>query len=318
MSMSRIVLCWSFIAAMLPGQQGLHAQNYPNKPIRILCIGPGGSSDFTARLIAPGISGPLGQNVIVDNRGGLLAMEDVAKAMPDGYTLLLAGGNFWTAPLIQNTSYDPERDYAAVALVTTSPALLVVHPEMPVKSVKDLIALAKARPGELNYSSATTGGASHLSAELFNYLAHTKIVRIPYKNTGQSITDLIGGHVQLTFAQTSAVEQYVKSGRLKALAVTSAQPSALAPGLPTVAASLPGYESVNFLGVFAPANTPTTIINKLNQEIVRFIARPEVRDKFWNTGVETVGSSPDALATAVTSDMARLSKVIKSLNIKAD
>ncbi len=317
MNLSRAFL-WTMSISVMPIASIVHGQDYPNKPVRILCIGPGGSSDFTARLLASGISAPLNQNVVVENRPGLLGMEAVSKAAPDGYTLLMAGGNFWTAPLIEKTAYDPVRDFSAVTLVVTSPALLVVHPALPVKSVKELIALAKARPGQLNYSSATTGGAGHLAAELFNEMAHTKIVRIPYKNTGQSITDLMGGHVQLSFAQTSAVEQYVKSGRLRALAVTSVKPSPLMPGLPTVAATLPGYEAVNFLGVFAPANTPPPIINKLHAEIVRWLARPEVKERFRNTGVETVGSSPEELAAAVKADIARLSKVIKNLNIKAD
>ena len=298
----------------------MSGQEYPNRPIRLVTAGLGTGGDFAARLIAQGISGPLGQQVIVENRAsGNITGEIVAKAPPDGYTLLLFGGGLWLAPFLDDkTPYDPVRDFSPIALATSAPNLMVVHPSLPVKSVKELIALAKAKPGVLNYGSGGTAASSHLAAELFKALAGVDILRINYKSAGAALNDLIAGQVQLAFGTAGSLVPHAKSGRLRILGVTSAQPSALLPGLPTVAASVPGYEAGTISAIFAPAKTSDSIINRLNQEIVRGINRPEIKEKFTNAGVEVIGGSPDQLAAYVKADMSKMGKVIKDAGIKVD
>ncbi|MBI3069132.1 MAG: tripartite tricarboxylate transporter substrate binding protein, partial [Betaproteobacteria bacterium] len=248
-------------------------QDYPNKPIRLVTAAPGGALDVAARLIARGLTGSLGQQVVVDNRGGsaVIAAEIVVKAPPDGYTLLFYASAVWLLPSLRDSvRYDPVRDFLPITLATRAPHILVVHPSVPVNSVKELIVLGKARPGELNYASGPTGSSIHRAAELFRAMAGVNIVRVPYKGSAQGLNDLIAGEVQLMFPTTASAMPHVKSDRLRALAVTSAEPSALAPGLPTVAASgVPGYEAVAMTGIWAPAKTPGAIIARLNQEIVR-------------------------------------------------
>jgi tripartite-type tricarboxylate transporter receptor subunit TctC len=289
-------------------------QEYPGKPIRLVSPGPAGGADFVARSIAQGISGPLGQPVVVDNRpAGVIPGQIVSKARPDGYTLMVNGNSFWIAPLMQdNIPYDPLKDFSPITTAVGSPNILVVNSSVAANSVKDLIALAKARPGALNYGSASAGGAVYLSAELFKHMAGVDIVRVSYKSSGAAVTALLGGEVQLMFANAPSVAAHVKSGRLRALAVTTLQPSALYPGLPTVAsAGLPGFEVASVYGVFAPARTPAAIVNRLNQEIVRFLGRTDVKERFLAAGVETIGSSPEELAAAMKSETARIGKVIR-------
>lgn len=314
----RFIVTMLFAVAGVSSSTAVFGQNYPHKPVRFVAAEAGGIIDFAARLIAPAISVPLGQPVIVDNRGsGTMQVEIVGKAPPDGYTLLIAGGALWAEPILRNTPYDPLHNLSPVTLITRSPNLVAVHPTLPVNSIKELVALAKARPGVLNYASSTTGTSSHLAAELFKNIAGVDIVRIPYKGTAAGLNALIGGQVQVMFPNAGA-EPHRKSGRIKGLAVTSGEPSALFPDLPTVAASLPGYESVSVLAIFAPAKTPASIVRRLNQEIVRVLNRADVKQKFSNTGAEVVGSSPEQLAVAVKSEMARLSKLIRDAGIRAD
>jgi tripartite-type tricarboxylate transporter receptor subunit TctC len=261
----------------------------------------------------------LGQQVIVENRGGgVIPGEVVSKAAPDGYTLLLYGATIWTGPLLQKTPYEPA-SFAPITLVARAPNLLVVTPALPVKSVKELIALAKARPGELNYSSSAIGTTSHLAGELFKSMAGVNIARIGYKEGGSEMADLVSGQVQMSFGTPGAVGALVKSGKLRALAVTSPQPSLLFPGLPTVALSgLPGFEAGTTYGVWAPARTSETIINRLHQEIVRFISTAEGKERLLSAGTEPVGSSPEQFAAAINSEVARLRKVIKEAGIRAE
>ncbi len=296
------------------------AQDYPNKPVRLVTTGVGSAADFAARLIAQGIAGPLGQQVIVDNRAsGVIPGEIVSKAPPEGYTLLVAGSTLWIGPLLRKTPFDPVRDFAPITLASGTPNIIVVHPSVQVNSVKDLIALAKAKPGALSYASATAGATSHLAGELFKTMAGVDIVNIPYKSGAAQMADLIGGQVQLSFATAASVATHIKSGRLKALAVTSPQPSTLAPGLPTVAASgLPGYEMVTITGIFAPARTPAPLIGRLNHEMVRFLKSPEAKENFFSAGMETIGSSPEELGAKIKSVMASLGKVIKDAGIHVD
>ena len=316
-----IFVVWAMCSAGLVWAQAsstVSAQSYPAKPIRIATSPIGGGTDSVARLVAQGLS-TLGQPVIVDNRPAVIAGELVSKASPDGYTLLVASGALWIGALLQNVPYDPVRDFAPISMTTRSPNILVVHPSIPAKSVQELVALAKARPGELNYGSAGTGTSPHLAGELFKALSGTSILHIPFKGTAQALTALLGGQIQLIFSSTSAAAPHVTSARLRALAVTSAQPTALVPGLPTVAASgVPGYEMISVDGVFAPARTSGAIIGRLNQELVRFLNSSAMKDQFQNSGSEAEGSSPEEFAAAVKSEMSRLGKLIRDVGIKTD
>ncbi len=293
-------------------------QEYPNKPIRIVTSPVGGGQDFAARLVAQGVSGPLGQQVIVENRPSNLLGEIVAKAASDGYTLLLAGTSFMIDPLLKKASYDPVKDFLPITLLVSSPSVLAVHPSLPVKSVKELIALAKARPGELNYAMGGTGSSSHLAAELFKSMAGVDIVRITYKGTAAALNDLIGGQVQMVFATAPSLAPHLKSGRLRGLAATSAKPTLLAGNLPAIAAVLPGYEAESIQGMFAPAKTAEAIIKRLNAELVRFLRMPEVKERFFAAGADIVASTPAQLDATVKAEMARLGKVIKEAGIRLD
>ncbi len=298
---------------------GAYGQEFPTKPVRLTTAAAGGGVDFATRLIAQGIAGPLGQPVVVDNRAnGTLASDVVAKAAPDGHTLLVLGSALWLTPLLQTTTYDTFADFTPVTLTASAPNLLVLHPSVPVKTVTAFIALARSRPGALNYATNTTGSASHLAAELFKSMAGVNILRVPYKGAAAAQNDLMAGEVQVMFSTITAAGPHVKTGRLKALAVTSAQRSALAPDLPAVAASLPGYESSAMYAMFAPARTPAAIVNRLHQETVRVLSRPDVKEKFLAMGAEVVGSSPEQLMTTVRSETSRLGKVIKDAGIRGD
>ena len=296
-------------------------QNYPSKPIRMLTAEAGGGADFVARVIARELTANLGEQVIVDNRGGaggIIAGEIVARAAPDGYTLLFYGPAIWLLPFLRNhVPYDPVRDFSPITMAVTTPNILVVHPSLPVSSVGELIALAKARPGQINDAGANTGSSVHLAAELFKAMAGVKIVRVPFKGVGPALNALIAGQVQIMFPSAGAVAPHVKSGRLRALAVTSAQPTALAPGLPTVAASgVPGYESIAMFGIFAPARLPAALSIRLHQEVVHVLVRPEVKSRLFESGVEPVGNSPAEFAATLKSEMTKWGKVIKDAGIR--
>jgi tripartite-type tricarboxylate transporter receptor subunit TctC len=324
------------------------AQTYPARPVRIITSEAAGGGDVIARLIAQGladslrpkaedcgerasapapasgrsaltcrggIAGPLGQSVIVDNRPGIIAIESAARAAPDGYTLLVFGNSLWIGPLLQPMSYDAVRDFVPVAPIARSPNVLVVHPSLPVKSVKALIALAKAKPGALNYASASTGSASHLAGELFKQLAHVNIVRVPFTGVGPALTGVAGGDVQIMFSVANAVAPLVSAGKLRALAVTSQQPSALTPGLPTVTADLPGYEAATMFGLLAPAKTPAAIIDQLNREAVRFLATPAAKERIFNSGSEAIPDTPEAFAAVIKSEIALYGKLVKEAGI---
>ncbi len=316
----RLLASFAAICAMSMAGCGLHptwAQNYPSRPVRILTAEPGGVTDFAARLIAQGMTISLGQQVIVENRGVTSSAESAAKATPDGYSLLALGSSVWIGPLMQKMPYDPVKDFSPITLTTTSPNILVVHPAVPVTSIRELITLAKARPGELNYASATIGSISHLGGELFKVMAGVNIIRIAYKGTGQALNDVIGGQVQLMFPNAGSGLPHVKSGRLRALAVTSATPSALLPDLPTVAASgVPGYEASSMTAMFAPARTPDALIKRLNQQITRIVSGADVKKKLLDSGVEPAAGPPEQLASTVKSEMARFGKLIKDARIR--
>ena len=316
---SRSAALTGAILSVLVGIAGVaSAQSYPVKPVRIVTTVTGGSQDLTARLIAPKLAERLGQQFIIDNRGGLISMEIAAKAPADGYTLLLASGSLWTSQFLRDhVAWDPIRDYSPITLLVTSPNILVVHPSLPARSVTGLIALARARAGELNYSSGQAGSSSHIAGELFKSMAGVNIVRVAYKGQGPAMLSLITGESQVSFPNAASAGPFMKSGKLRALAVTTAQPSALAPGLPTVAAAgLPGYESSAILGMFAPARTPAPIIGQLNLEIVRALNNADVKQRLFDSGAEVVAGSPAELTAAMKSEMAATGKLIKDVGIR--
>lgn len=297
------------------------AQDFPSKLIRLVAPSPGGGGDFVARLIAQGLTTALGQQVIVENRsGGIIQGDLVAKAAPDGHTLLISGSGLWLMPFMRNNlPFDPALDFAPVTLAVSSPNVLVVHPSLPVKSVRDLVALAKLQPGKLNYSAGITGSSPHLAAELFKAMAGVDIVRIAYKSTTTAMSDMIAGQVHLSFANASNIAPHVKSGRLRAIAVTSALPTTLMPGLPTVAAGgLAGFESVAVYGLLAPAKTPTAVIARIQQETLRVISEPAIREKFFSAGVETVGSTAEQFAVWIKADIVKSGKLIRDAGIRED
>jgi len=321
MQITRLIPAVTVIVMLTCASSLASGQAFPNRVIRVVVGGIGGSLDITARVVAQGISGPLGQPVIVENRPSVtIAAEVVSKAPPDGHTLLVTGPNLWILPLMDSkTSYDPIRDFSAITLATRSPSIMVVTPALPVKTVKELIALATARPGDLNYATGSSGSASHLAAELFLAQAKVKITRVNYKSAAAGLIDLVSGQVQVMFPVAASVAPHVKSGRLRALAVTTREPSALVPGTPTMsAAGLPGYEAVSLGGIFAPAHVSDSIINRLNLEMVRVLTSADTRDKFLNNGVESVGSTPDALVAAVKSEMSAIGKLIRDAGIRVE
>ena len=297
-----------------------HAQTYPAKPVRLVTNEVGGGNDFMARLVAPGLGTYLGQQVIVDNRpGGPIPGTIVFKSPADGHTLLVGGGTFWIGPLLQDSfPYSVAGDFLPITLLAASPNLLVVHPSLPVKSVKELIAFAKKRPGELNYGSPSIGAAQHLAAELFKAMAGVDIVRVPFRGNGPALTAVIAGQLQLTFAVASA-KSHIEAGRVRALAITSAQRSPLFPSLTTMAeAGLPGYEAVAMQGVFAPAKTPAAIITRVNQDVGKVLQQPDVKEKLTNLGMEPGTTTPEQFGALVKSEVTRMGKVIREVGIRAE
>jgi tripartite-type tricarboxylate transporter receptor subunit TctC len=309
----------AIVTALLSAGAAAYAQeaSYPTKPIRIVSNAAGGGSDFAARLIAPKLSEVLGQQAFIDNRGAVSA-EIVARAAPDGYTLHVNGPPLWVTPLLRSVNYDAIRDFAPVIMAVSTPSILAVHPSLPVTSVKNLIALAKARPGQLNYAAGTIGAAPHMAAELFKSMAGVDIVRVPYKGSGPALIGVMTGEAQIMFPAASGIE-YIKQGKIRAIAVGSRERSLLLPGVPTIAESgIPGYESVSPQGLFAPAKTPPAIINRLNQEVARLLNAPELKDRLFAVGVQVVASSPEAFGAAIRADIERTSKLIKTAGIREE
>ena len=269
-------------------------------------------------MIAQALTGTLGRQVIVDNRG-VVAIDIVAKAPADGYTVLCFANNFWLLPFLQDkVTFDPIRDFAPLTLAVTAPNVLAVHSSVAAGSVKELIALARNQPGVFNYGAGATAGTPHLAAELFKAMAQVNIAHIAYKGTGSALTALLGGEIHMMFAGPGSVEPHVKAGRVKTLAVTSRVPSALAPGLPTLSASgLPGYEATAMIALLAPAGTPIAIMARLNQEIVKALHLPEVKEKLLAAGTEVAGSSSGDLMQLMKSEMSKWEKIIRQSAIKA-
>jgi tripartite-type tricarboxylate transporter receptor subunit TctC len=295
------------------------AQDFPAKPVRIVTSPAGGGNDFKSRLIAHGIAERLGQPVIVDNRATFATIETVMKAAPDGYTLLVQGGTVWIYPLLAKAPFDAVRDFSPITLVTSAASLVVVHPSLPVKSIKELIALARAKPGEINYGSGTSGTSAHLQTEMFKAMAGVNILRVPYKGGGPTLIGLFSGEVQLLIEGIGELGPHVNSGKVRGIAVTSLTPSPQFPNLPTVAASgVPGYEAVQLTGMWAPAKTPDAVVRRLNQEVVRVLGQPDARAKLFDTGGEAGRDTPEEFGARIKADIARWARVIKEAGISAE
>ncbi len=292
-------------------------ESFPSRPVRIVTSQAGGLNDLTARVIAQPLAVALGRPVIVDNRGAV-AIEIVAKAAPDGHTVLCFANNFWLLPFLQEkAAFDPIGDFTPLTLAVTAPNVLAVHASVQARSLKELIAIAKARPGALNYGAGAMGGTPHLAAELFKSMAGVDIVHVGYKGTGAATTALAAGEIQMMFAGPGSVEPHVKSGRVRALAVTSRVPSALAPGLPTLSESgVPGYEATAMIALLAPGRTPAAIVSRLHQEMVKALNLPEVKEKLLAAGTEVAASSPAELTRVMKSEMAKWGKIIKQAGIR--
>lgn len=306
--------------ALLAAPAITSAQTYPTKTIRMLAPAAGGAADTAARLIAQGLTRSLGQQVIVDNRGGngVIPAQVVAQAPADGYTLLFYGMTLWQLPFMQdNVPFNMERDFSPITLSTRTPLIVVVNPALPVKSTKELIALAKARPTQLIYGSAAPGGANHLAVELFKLMANVKVTHIPYKGVAPALVDLISGELQLMFPALSSGMPHVRSGKLRVLAITTDQPSELAPELPTVSSTLPGYDATYMTALLAPAKTPANVVDRLNQEVVSILKTVEVKQKLANLGIEAVGTTPAQLESTGKSEALKWGKVIKSAGVRA-
>ncbi len=301
------------------------AQAWPTRPVRlVVTFPPGGSSDTAARIVAPRLSERLGQQIVVENRpgaGGGVGIDAVAKSAPDGYTFVLTGAGGLTANpnLYARLAYDPVKDLAPVGTFGTSPFVLVASASLPVDSMKDVAALAKARPGQLSYASGGNGTAMHLTGELIKAMSGSYIVHIPYRGTGPAVLATMGGETQLAIADLASVRQQARGGRIKLLGVTSRERSPLAPELPTLAESgLPGFEAAGWFAILAPAGTPSAVINRLNAELDGVLRLPEVRQQFFNAGLEPLPGSPADLAALMKRETAKWADVIKRSGAKAD
>jgi len=300
------------------------AQGFPAKPVRVVVpFAPGGATDVVFRVLAPKLSENLGQQALVDNRpggGSTIGMDIVAKSAPDGYTLGVANLSFAVNPsLLAKLPYDTERDFAPVSLVTIVPLGISVHPSVPARSVKELIALAKAKPGSLHYASSGNGSATHMATELFKHLTGTDIVHVPYSGGGPAVLSVIGGQVPIYTGSIPSQVQHIKSGKLVALAVTSSKPDPALPGIPTVAeAGVPGYEAVEWQGVVVPAGTPGPVIERLNRAIVASVKAPELNERLAGVGAHAVGSTAAEFGDYIKKELSTWSRVIKATGIKVD
>lgn len=300
------------------------AQAYPDKPIRVIVSVPAGATpDVTARLVTPGLARLLGQPLVVDNRGGaggLIGAELAAKAAPDGYTLFISSpGALTILPHLRKVPYDTLKDFAPVSLISIGPFVLITHPSVPARTVKELIALAKAQPGKLNYASAGNGVANHLAMELFKQMAGVDITHVPYKGAPQAVTDVVAGHMNMMFNSIAPILGHIKADRVRVLGIASSKRSPQLPEVPTISeAGVPGYASENWFGMFAPAKTPKRIVVRLNEAVVKVVRAPEVQSQFAALGADAVGNSPEEFAAFVRRDMQQYAKVVKLSGAKLD
>lgn len=326
-SLAQILFCAFAVLLMraAPAQSpsAAPAQDYPNKPIRFLVTyPPGGGNDIIARLIGLKLTDSVGQPVVVENRsgaGGTIGTAAAASAPPDGHTIVLVSTPFaMSQALYSNLSWDPVKSFAPITLVGSSPNMLVAHPSVPAKSVAELLQLAKARPGELNIASLGSATTQHLAGELLKTMGKVDMVQIPYKGSAPAMQDLIAGQVQLMFNAMPSTLPHVKSGRLRALAITARGRSPLTPELPTVAETLPGYEVTTWFGILAPAGTPPQITGRLHLEITKILQAPDIRTKLTDMGVDTIGSTPEAFAAHVKVELAKWADIIRATGVKTE
>ena len=318
---ARCLLCATLIA--VPASLAL-AQGYPSKPVRIVVpSSAAGGTDIVARIISPRLSERLGQQIIIDNRPGagtMIGIEVAARSPADGYTLLMAPSTLAINPAIyKKVPYDALRDFAPITQTVSSGAILVVHPSVPVKTVKELIAFTRARQGQLNYASAGAGTYPHMSMELFLSMAGLKMVHIPYKGTGPAMIDMLAGHVAVMSATILTGMPQIRSGRLRGLGITSAARSPIVPDIPTIAeAGVPGYEAVQWYGALAPAQTPKEIVARLHAEITRVLQMPDVKQRFAGDGADPVGSTPEEFGRYIRDETVKWAKVARSAGIKPE
>ena len=301
------------------------AAEWPDKPIRVILSVPAGATpDVTARLVFPGLSQQLGVSLVADNRaggGGVIGAEIAAKSAPDGYTLFISSpGALTILPhMRKNIPYDTIRDFAPVSLISIGPFVLMTHPSVPAKTIKELIALAKAQPGKLNYASAGNGVANHLAGELFKQMAGVDIVHVPYKGAPQAVTDVLAGHMNMMFNSVAPIVGYIKTGKIRVLGIASLQRSPQLPDVPTIHESgVPGFEAVNWFGLFAPAKTPRPIINRVNGALVKTVKTPELQAQFIALGADPVGSTVEEFTAFVKRDMEKYEKVVRISGAKVD
>ena len=313
-----------FIAALLAFSVAAAAQ-YPNKPVKIIVpFAPGGNVDITARLVAPGLSEALGQPVVVENKpgaGGTIGADLVAKSPADGYTLLMGSNStFSVAPsLYPKNPYNPLRDFAPVIMIASAPFVLVTHPGLAAKDARELVALAKASPGKLTMSSAGTGSSNHLVGELFQEISGARFTHVPYKGSGQALTDLMGGQVNLHFDQITSAASHIQGGKLRPLLVTARARVPMLPDVPTAGeAGYPAFEATNVTGLIAPAGTPREVIDRLNAATQKVIAQAAVREKFAGIGASATGGTPEEFAAYIREDLSKWTRIVKDANVKVD
>jgi tripartite-type tricarboxylate transporter receptor subunit TctC len=315
-----------FIAIVLTSVAAVaSAQTYPAKPIRIIVpFAAGGNVDITARLVAPALTEALGQPVVVENKpgaGGTIGADFVAKSPADGYTLLMGSNStFSVAPsLYPNNPYNPMRDFAPVIMIASAPFVLVTNPNLAAKDARELVALGKAAPGKLTMSSAGTGSSNHLVGELFQEISGARFTHVPYKGSGQALTDLMGGQVNLHFDQITSASSHIQSGKLRALLVTSSKRVPMLPDVPTAAeAGYPAFEATNVTGLIAPAGTPRDVIDKLNAATQKAISQPALREKFAGIGAETTGGTPEQFSAYIRDDFSKWTRIVKDANVKVE
>ncbi len=322
---SLMLLCGALLALAIPVSAQQHQQNFPSRPVRfVVPFAPGGSTDTLARTMGVKLADALGQQVVVDNRpggNGDIGMLIVAKAPPDGHTIVLGYiANLAIFPsLSARMPYDPVKDYAPITQPASSPNVMTAHPSVPARTLQELIALAKAKPGQLSFASTGVASVGHLTGELLNNLAGVKMTHIPYKGGGQAIIDLLGGHVQVMFSGFTAAMPHIKSGKIRALAITGAKRSPALADVPTIAEQgFPGVEATAWYGVLAPANTPKPVITRLHGELVRILKLPDVAQRLDGLGFEIVGSTPEEFGAYIKTEIRKWEKVVRASGAKAD
>jgi len=315
--LQRLLVALFALAALTAG--GAHAQKYPTKPIRLIVpFAPGGGTDIVARVIAQKVTEAVGQPVVVDNRagaGGAIGAETAVRAAPDGYTLIMVSGSYGTNAALYKLPYDPVKDIQPVVMIGDTGFVAALNPAVPIKSVKELIAYAKANPGQINYGSTGTGGITHLATELFDLMARTRMTHIPYKGTGPAISALLGGQIQLIFGSMPATAPHVKSGKLRGIGVTTATRSSALPDVPPIADTVPGYDVVLWYGIWGPKGLPKEIVALWNKEVAKVLQTKEMKDRLAGDGIEAAGGPPEQFRDAIRRDVEKWKKVVREAKV---